>query len=499
MARYIFGENKDQLFYIKKDSDGWTSTLDNFPVNNFTEDTSRNIVVGKLYEQFQNDLDLYSLSLNEALSPEDLKDFLKSKLGCLADNSTVEVETLLDDSGEKLSKEAQKALEAIVAGKKTERTLKTKYLSKAWRTAKGINKAIRNLASKQPVYLFAYLQSGKIIEGASQLKAYNVNLKGLTEEDIHKRFESAIKSISKLCQVNDAALADGGEAVIATFTRKATVSELLDVQKAFKTAFTAEEPQEEPQKKSLVSFAKKAFKDLKNKLADNEGKEISIDDLKQYQFKNTEEIVFPYSTEEINTAREALLVLGKTPKKKDSTKKDKAKKPAEEKKPETSGEETKAEEPKEFMQELKDLVDERIEARKKNAKFSFKRVRDLFAKYQEDSDEDPILNKAFLDKYNEDSDEDLDNDSIEQLKKWFEKLNFKVELDTDDSANKDEPAVKAPSGIPGISAEALASASTAQKYSLAIQNLTSQGWEPDEAKAAVKAVVEIFKSHKSKK
>ena len=151
------------------------------------------------------------------------------------------------------------------------------------------------------------------------------------------------------------------------------------------------------------------------------------------------------------------------------------------------------------MQELKDLVDERIDARKKNAKFSFKRVRDLFAKYQEDSDEDPILNKAFLDKYNEDSDEDLDNDSIEQLKKWFEKLNFKVELDTDDSANKDEPAVKAPSGIPGISAEALASASTAQKYSLAIQNLTSQGWEPDEAKAAVKAVVEIFKSHKSKK
>ncbi len=492
MARYIFGENKDQLFYIKKDSDGWTSTLDNFPVNNFTEDTSRNIVVGKLYEQFQNDLDMYSLNLNEALSPEDLKDFLKSKLGCLADNSTVDVETLLDDSGEKLSKETQKALEAIVAGKKTERTLKTKYLSKAWRTAKGANKAIRNLASKQPVYLFAYLQSGKIIEGASQLKVYNVNLKGLTEEDIHKRFESAIKSISKLCQVNDAALADNGEAVIATFTRKATVSELLDVQKAFKTAFTAEEPQEEPQKKSLVSFAKKAIKDLKNKLADNEGKEISIDDLKQYQFKNTEEIVFPYSTEEINTAREALLVLGKTPKKKDSTKKDKAKNPAEEKKPETS-----KEEPKEFMQELKDLVDERIDARKNNTKFSFKRVRDLFAKYQEDSDEDPVLNKAFLDKYNEDSDEDLDNDSIEQLKKWFEKLNFKVELDTDDDASKGEPEVKAPS-IPGISAEALANASPAQKYALAIQNLTSQGWEPDEAKRAVKAVAEVFKAHKAK-
>ena len=498
MARYIFGENKDQLFYIKKDSDGWTSTLDNFPVNNFTEDTSRNIVVGKLYEQFQNDLDLYSLNLNEALSPEDLKDFLKSKLGCLSDNSTVEVETLLDDSGEKLSKDAQKALEAIVAGKKTERTLKTKYLSKAWRTAKGTNKAIRNLASKQPVYLFAYLQSGKIIEGASQLKVYNINLKGLTEEDIHKRFESAIKSISKLCQVNDAALADNGEAVIATFTRKATVSELLDVQKAFKTAFTAEEPQEEPQKKSLVSFAKKAFKDLKNKLADNEGKEISVDDLKQYQFKNTEEIVFPYSTEEINTAREALLVLGKTPKKKDSAKKNKKsadkEKPAEETK---SAEETKLEEPKEFMQELKDLIDERIDARKKNEKFSFKRVRDLFAKYQEDSDEDPVLNKAFLDKYNEDSDEDLDNDSIEQLKKWFEKLNFKVELDADESTDKEEPAVKAPS-ISGISAEALASATPAQKYALAIQNLTSQGWEPDQAKAAVKAVAEVFKASKAK-
>lgn len=73
-------------------------------------------------------------------------------------------------------------------------------------------------------------------------------------------------------------------------------------------------------------------------------------------------------------------------------------------------------------------------------------------------------------------------------------------MDTDDAANKDEPAVKAPSasGIPGISAEALANASPAQKYALAIQNLTSQGWEPDKAKAAVKAVAEVFKSHKSK-
>lgn len=486
MARYIFGENKDQLFYIKKDSDGWTSTLDNFPVNNFTEDTSRNIVVGKLYEQFQNDLDLYSLNLNEALSPEDLKDFLKSKLGCLADNSTVDVETLLDDSGEKLSKEAQKALEAIVAGKKTERTLKTKYLSKAWRTAKGINKAIRNLASKQPVYLFAYLQSGKIIEGASQLKAYNVNLKGLTEEDIHKRFESAIKSISKLCQVNDAALADGGEAVIATFTRKATVSELLDVQKAFKTAFTAEEPQEEPQKKSLVSFAKKAFKDLKNKLADNEGKEISIDDLKQYQFKNTEEIVFPYSTEEINTAREALLVLGKTAKKKSA-----AKKP-ETKKEEPKKEEPKPEEEKDYMQELKDLVDKRLEAKKANEKFSFKKVREFFKDWQEDSDEDFILNKEFLDKFGEDSDEDINPETIEQLKRWFEKLNLKVDLDpkADPVEHKDD-TVTAPN-IPGMSAEDIAKATPAQKFNLAKQKLVQQGWSADEANEAVKAVASVF-------
>lgn len=485
MARYIFGENKEQLFYIKKDSDGWTSTLDDFSVNNFTEDTSRNIVVGKLLEQFQGDIDLYSLSLEEALSAEDLKDFLKSKLGCLSDNSNVDVEELLDESGEKLTKEAQKALEAIVSGKQKERTLKTKYLSKAWRTANGANKAIRNLASKQPVYLFAFLQSGKIIEGASKLKVYDINLKGLTEEDIHKRFENAVKSISKLCQVNDIALADNGEAVIATFTRKATVSELLDVQKAFKTAFTAEEP-EEPQKKSLVSFAKKAFKDLKNKLSDDAGKEISIDDLKQYQFKKTEEISFPYSTEEINTAREALLVLGKTAKKKPAAKKSTTKKE------EPKKEEPKPEEEKDYMQELKDLVDKRLEAKKTNEKFSFKKVREFFKDWQEDSDEDFVLNKEFLDKFGEDSDEDIGPETIEQLKRWFEKLNLKVDLDpkADPVEHKDD-TVTAPS-IPGMSAEDIAKATPAQKFSLAKQKLVQQGWSAEEANEAVKAVASIF-------
>lgn len=474
MARYIFGESKDQLFYIKKDSDSWTSTLNDFPVNSFTENTSRKLVVGKLLEQFQDSLDLYSLSLEEALSAEDLKDFLRSKLGCLSDNSNVDVEELLDDSGEKLTKEAQKALEAIVSGKQKERTLKTKYLSKAWRTANGANKAIRNLASKQPVYLFVFLQSGKIIEGASKLKAYDINLKGLSEDDIHKRFENAVKSISKLCHVNDIALADSGEAVIATFTRKATVSELLDVQKAFRAAFTAEEPQ----KKALVSFAKKAFKDLKNKLSNDAGKEISIDDLKQYQFKKTEELSFPYSIEEINTAREVLLVLGKTAKKK-STKKEEPKK-----------EEPKPEEEKDYMQELKDLVDKRLEAKKTNEKFSFKKVREFFKDWQEDSDEDFILNKEFLDKFGEDSDEDISPETIEQLKRWFEKLNLKVDLDPKTEQPKEDTV--AALGIPGMSAEDVAKATPAQKFSLAKQKLVQQGWSADEANAAVKAVASVF-------
>lgn len=479
MARYIFGESKDQLFYIKKDSDSWTSTLNDFPVNSFTENTSRKLVVGKLLEQFQDSLDLYSLSLEEALSAEDLKDFLRSKLGCLADNSNVDVEELLDDSGEKLTKEAQKALEAIVSGKQKERTLKTKYLSKAWRTANGANKAIRNLASKQPVYLFVFLQSGKIIEGASKLKVYDINLKGLSEDDIHKRFENAVKSISKLCQVNDIALADSGEAVIATFTRKATVSELLDVQKAFRAAFTAEEP-EEPQKKALVSFAKKAFKDLKNKLSNDTGKEISVDDLKQYQFKKTEELSFPYSTEEINTAREALLVLGKTAKKKPAAKKS------------TKKEKPKSEE-KDYMQELKDLVDKRLEAKKTNEKFSFKKVREFFKDWQEDSDEDFVLNKEFLDKFGEDSDEDISPETIEQLKRWFEKLNLKVDLDpkTEPVEQPKDDTVTAPS-IPGMSAEDIAKATPAQKFSLAKQKLVQQGWTADEANEAVKAVALVF-------
>lgn len=308
MARYIFGECKEQPFYLKKTQKGWKTNLEDFPVDCFNEKTSRAIAVGKLLEFYQGDVDIFSLKLSEARTAEDLKKLLKSKLGCLSTDSSCDVESLLDKDGF-LTEKAQKELEDIVSGTKKMRVLKTRLLRKAWITAKGSNKNIRNIGGNQPVYMFAYLQEGKkerveIIEGATSLKSYEVKLKSLNRNEIHERFEEAIKAIEDSCTVNNFDITGNGksgEVFIATFTKKATPTESKKVREAFISAFTSPDP--DLKNKELVKLVRN--------LEIKDGNDVTTEALADLRFENSAELEFPYSAEEISVARDALTILGK--------------------------------------------------------------------------------------------------------------------------------------------------------------------------------------------
>lgn len=312
MSRYIFGECNEQPFYLKKDEDDrWETSLEDFPLDEFSESTTRELAIGKLLEHYQGNVEIFSLKLSEAKSTGEVLELLRTKLGSLSEGSNGNVEDLLDD-GDKLTKKAQNALEKITSKKAETRILKTKYLSKAWSTIKGTNAAIRNLAVKQPAYLFVFLKDGTIVEGASKLSQYKLNLsKDVTEEKINKQIKMAVRNIDNLCNAAVYNLTDDGKAVIATFKKDSNANEATKVQKAFRDAFTKlEDAEKKDDSKGLVKLVmKKAMDSFKN--AFSHEKEIKVADLKKYQFISTIKIEMPYTTEEVNIAREALLVLGK--------------------------------------------------------------------------------------------------------------------------------------------------------------------------------------------
>lgn len=312
----------------------------------------------------------------------------------------------------------------------------------------GASKSRRNLnnSSIQPAYAIAILDNGNIIIKTADTGVSSVNI----------NFEVYVAKKA----VKDSVLVDGDNAWVCSFSDKkgklkqSIKSTLHKAASAIKNFFNLNKDPA-TNGKILVTTNKAVFQSCWNTVK-NEGKiknkngDVPLVDL-SYGGVSKGKIVVDYTDYEKDTARNILEFL-KTDEKYKAAFGDESKADDKKEEPKKDGEEAKADsseekkEDRDFMQELRDLVEKRLEARETNTKFSFKQVRKLFADWQEDSDDDIVLNKDFLEEYNEDSDEDLDEPTIDQLKKWFTKLQLKIELDDKEAdskeAEKKEPEVE---------------------------------------------------------
>lgn len=311
--KYVFGEYKNKDFCFKKVNESWICENNNtFRALKFPARFAAKKIKDTLSENFAG-VSFYKLNLREAHSERELKDLLKSKLGCLADNSKVEVTELFkaDSQGniQDLTDDILKKLQDIAEGKEKFRTLNTGLLSKAWKTVRGTNANIRNLNTKQGAYLFAYLSDGTILESGSDGKIlqYQVDLQSISATDIQERFEKAVKMAKDSQEVinefkfNKAKY--NGQGVIVCFGRKSSISDLNKLQEIFRKAFT-EEPKEPP--KTAGEKIKKTFKKAINTLKGlfKDGKAVKLED---YKIQQTD-IQMSYSQEEIDLAKEILLL-----------------------------------------------------------------------------------------------------------------------------------------------------------------------------------------------
>lgn len=321
-TNYVFGDYGTSEICFKKFRSGWRniSECSEFRNVTFPADYKANIVKGKLLELYGKDIDIFMIKLNEAKTPEQLKELLKTKLGSLGKTNNANVEDLFDDDQKSLTSDAFKTLEKITTGK-VKRVLNTKFLTNAWYTLRGANKNIRNLNARQGAYLFAYFSNGKILEGASspEVLEFSLDFKQTDVNDIHQRFEKAVNAVKDLGIANFTKIKDPsgnvGEAVLISLAKSASVADLNNLQKTFRDSFTADAT---PEKKGLVNIVKKFASKLQDLFKAKNGKAVK---LQGYSFPETTTFEMYYSQEEIDIAREAMTTL--KPKAKKDAKNDK--------------------------------------------------------------------------------------------------------------------------------------------------------------------------------
>lgn len=321
-TNYVFGDYGTSEICFKKFRSGWRniSECSEFRNVTFPADYKANIVKGKLLELYGKDIDIFMVKLNEAKTPEQLKELLKTKLGSLGKTNNANVEDLFDDDQKSLTSDAFKTLEKITTGK-VKRVLNTKFLTNAWYTLRGANKNIRNLNARQGAYLFAYFSNGKILEGASspEVLEFSLDFKQTDVNDIHQRFEKAVNAVKDLGIANFTKIKDPsgnvGEAVLISLAKSASVTDLNNLQKTFRDSFTADAT---PEKKGLVNIVKKFASKLQDLFKAKNGKAVK---LQGYSFPETTTFEMYYSQEEIDIAREAMTTL--KPKAKKDAKNDK--------------------------------------------------------------------------------------------------------------------------------------------------------------------------------
>lgn len=321
-TNYVFGDYGTSEICFKKFRSGWRniSECSEFRNVTFPADYKANIVKGKLLELYGKGIDIFMVKLNEAKTPEQLKELLKTKLGSLGKTNNANVEDLFDDDQKSLTSDAFKTLEKITTGK-VKRVLNTKFLTNAWYTLRGANKNIRNLNARQGAYLFAYFSNGKILEGASspEVLEFSLDFKQTDVNDIHQRFEKAVNAVKDLGIANFTKIKDPsgnvGEAVLISLAKSASVTDLNNLQKTFRDSFTADAT---PEKKGLVNIVKKFASKLQDLFKAKNGKAVK---LQGYSFPETTTFEMYYSQEEIDIAREAMTTL--KPKAKKDAKNDK--------------------------------------------------------------------------------------------------------------------------------------------------------------------------------
>ena len=313
---FVFGEYKGKDFYIERVCEEWKSSAEepdiystDYPRSYY----SKNEVIGKLYEKYGADIDIYRPRLSEARSKTQLKELLTSQLGGLSTNVHVNIKDLFDSAGN-LEKAAADKLKAITSSKAREpRILETIYLYNAWKAVTGTSK-YRSLKEFVAAYLFLYTRDGRIIEGTpSGLQEWTVDTKVTNSKDIRNRFKKAISKIeadSIVGEVNSLILEDGGEACLITLAKNDnSVSVLEKLQANFRKIFSQETPQ--TAKVSVASkassllqgiFGNKSNKDSK----DVEVKKINSDQLKNILFKMPTKIKMSYTQEEVDLARDIL-------------------------------------------------------------------------------------------------------------------------------------------------------------------------------------------------
>lgn len=316
MTKYIFGTYEDKDFFYKRTKQGWQGSSSDFsPINNtvIPVTLSKMGVERKLQEDFPG-VNLYKTRLQEGLTSVEAKKLLKTKLGCLQPSGSVDEEKinhLFEDEEQKtLTDEATKVLEDIASSKQKIRIYTTNRLSNAWITIRGANSEIRKLDSHLGAYLFAYLDNGDILEGisGSGVTKYHVDLKDLTLDDIHSRFEDALSSIDMKDKilVNNLKIKgpknEAGEVALFGISKKASISEINDLQKTFRTVFT----KEPDNTKGLVSLIKKAGKKVLDRLFNpKEGKVVLLGGKgdNYYKIIGSNEVKMYYSKEEVDVAR----------------------------------------------------------------------------------------------------------------------------------------------------------------------------------------------------
>lgn len=313
---FVFGEYKGKDFYIERVCEEWRSSAEepdiystDYPRSYY----SKNEVIGKLYEKYGADIDIYRPRLSEARSKTQLKELLASQLGGLSTNVHVNIKDLFNSTGN-LEKAAADKLKAITSSKAREpRILETIYLYNAWKAVTGTSK-YRSLKEFVAAYLFLYTKDGRIIEGTpSGLQEWSVDNKVTNSKDIRNRFKKATSKIeadSIVGEVNNLILEDGGEACLITLAKNDnSVSVLEKLQANFRKIFSQEAPQ--TSKVSIASKASSLLQGIFGNKSNKDSKEVEVkkinsDQLKNILFKMPTKIKMSYTQEEVDLARDIL-------------------------------------------------------------------------------------------------------------------------------------------------------------------------------------------------
>lgn len=334
MAKYIFGKYQDQDFCFENSDSGWKCENEFFKDVTFPANIDYKKVKLNILEKYST-VKFFKSHLNEDFSEDQLKEYLKTKLGCLVAGGKIEVTDLFnspdDQSFTNLKNDVKQKLLDVAEGKEKERTLKTKLLKKAWITLRGANANIRNLNDKQGAYLFAYTKDGTVVEGVSGSKVYGwkIGVKNLDETEIQNRFEKALQVIDNSACVNSVKINSPaqGEAVLVTLDRNKSLGDINNIQKAFREAFTETDDSEKNILGKLFGAVVKTFQELFAK----PGAPV---DLSDYELMETTEIKMFYSEEEVEVAKEIIGLMGdieksddKSPDEDSSEDEPKAKKP----------------------------------------------------------------------------------------------------------------------------------------------------------------------------